>query len=135
MKFICPSRTVTRTFVKGQPQPVFRYFLTQGFENGGPLLASFGAWHGADIFYLFDTMSGLGNYTPSDTELRISEAMMAYWNNLAIQGDPSGPGLAFWPRAADGFDRYFQFDGSLQSSEGVRTRQCDLWDEIGRLLR
>ena len=52
-----------------------------------------GAFHGAEIQYLFDT-GYFFEFTPSQQQL--SQAMVSYWTNFAATGNPNGGSLPAW---------------------------------------
>jgi para-nitrobenzyl esterase len=52
-----------------------------------------GAFHGAEVQYLFD-VGFFFEFTPDQQEL--SQAMVDYWTNFAVSGDPNGGSLATW---------------------------------------
>ena len=69
------------------------YFFTR--QRPGPGGANFGAYHGAEIPYVFDTHDA---WLPTDDEdRRLTEVMMDYWVQFARTGDPNVAGRPKWP--------------------------------------
>ena len=56
----------------------------------------FGAFHSADIVYVFDHPEILKAWTTDATDRRVADQMSSYWVNFARTGDPNGPGLPPW---------------------------------------
>jgi para-nitrobenzyl esterase len=93
--FHCPAIALAReTAAAGQAAWVYRFDRVRPGHHG------FGAYHGAEIPYVFGTRAA---WLPADSADRaLSDTMMRYWINFAKTGDPDGPGLPNWPRwAAD----------------------------------
>ncbi|MGA8594376.1 MAG: carboxylesterase family protein [Bryobacteraceae bacterium] len=75
---------------------VYRYHFEEAppVEGGG---ASHGAYHSADIEYVFQTLDWKKlPWTAADR--KVSDQMISYWTNFAKSGDPNGPALPNWPR-------------------------------------
>jgi len=70
------------------------------FDRVRPGHHGFGAYHGAEIPYVFGTGASWLPAEPADHAL--ADTMMRYWVNFAGGGDPNGPGLPHWPRWAAG---------------------------------
>ena len=65
-------------------------------EGGNPTDRTLGAYHGAELLYLFTVpQSEAPKSAPQQT---LSLQMMRYWANFATAGDPNGDGLVLWPR-------------------------------------
>ena len=56
----------------------------------------FGAFHSADIVYVFDHPEIVGSWTLDAVDRRVADQMSSYWVNFAKTGDPNGPGLPAW---------------------------------------
>jgi para-nitrobenzyl esterase len=132
-RFVCTSRRTARSLAESQSQPVFRYFFTFVPENASPALRRAGTWHGLDVFYLFETLDGVGGYQSGARDEEVAHAFQDYWSQLAAAGDPNRAGLPFWPRyAAD--DPYLELNAPPRSGTGVRSEACDFWDRLSEAM-
>jgi para-nitrobenzyl esterase len=129
-KFICTARYVARAASAHQAEPVRRYFYTHHLDGTpvGPTVAAEGAWHGQELLPLFRHMM-IAGYTPSAGENALSDAMDGYWSRLAAAGDPNGGGAPMWPLYDATTDAVLQLDDTPAAMAGVRTAQCDFWDQ------
>lgn len=89
--FHCPSaRAANGAAAAGQRVFVYHFARVRPGSHG------LGAYHGAEIPYVFDTAD---SWLPGDAiDQRLARTMQAYWVNFARTGDPNGPGLLVWPR-------------------------------------
>ena len=76
------------------PYPTFGYVFAH--VPPGPDPDRFGAFHSAEIPYVFGTLEA-GERSYGSADRRLSEAMMAYWVNFVRTGNPNGPGMRQWP--------------------------------------
>jgi para-nitrobenzyl esterase len=128
-KFICTARAAARALSAGQDEPVFRYFFTHPYSNGTIGLKQLGAYHAAELPYVFGNL-GIAGYTPTAGERDLSGAIQGYWSRLAATGDPNGEGAVAWPTYDAAADPFLRLDDPVAAGEGVRTRQCDFWDSL-----
>ena len=127
-QFICPSRIWARTAAAMQDAPVYRYLYTHVMD-GGPVRA-FGAGHGLELFFVFQTMHRVGDYEPTADDVALEAAILGYWTRLARTGRPDGDGAVAWPAQAIGADHYLDLRSPVAAGEGVRTTRCDFWESL-----
>jgi len=117
-----PDRELAREMAK-QGLPAFVYHFS--YVPAALRAASFGAPHGSEIAYVFDTLAthpySYGNHdipaaTPDDQ--KIADAMHAYWVAFAKTGDPGAAGGPAWPRYTVAGDQLVEF-----GADGVHVRQ------------
>ena len=77
-------------FTKNNPKPVYIYMFSKA--PPGPDREVRGAYHGADVRYIFD--NPLPNWTNEDR--KVADMLSSYWVNFARTGNPNGPGLPRW---------------------------------------
>lgn len=126
VKFVCPLRQVGAAFTKGQPTPVHRYVFGYVPENVSPVLKALGAWHGAELLFVFDHLRVSG-YVPTARDQAMADVMIQHWSGLAKTGTVNFPK---WERTTD---PHIRFDVITENAAGVRTKQCDFWDALLKL--
>ena len=70
------------------------YFFTRVRDDEAG--AKVGAYHGAELPYVFGTHDSYMTTTEVDYEL--SDTMMRYWTQFAATGNPNSSELPNWPR-------------------------------------
>jgi para-nitrobenzyl esterase len=126
-KFVCGAGRAARAAAKSRAVGVYRYELAHGFDNA-PAQAKYGVWHGADLAYIFDHLEQ-GGYDPSEDDQAVAHAMIGYWTRLAASGDPNGRQAIEWS-PYDATEPYLVLDMPLALDSGLRTAQCDFWDNL-----
>jgi len=87
-----------------------------------------GAYHGAEMRYVFGNLDTAKGYREEDLEL--SRTIMRYWVNFADSGDPNGDGDKDWPAYKSEVNEMIEI-GDETSVKPVNHREaCDLADRI-----
>lgn len=63
-----------------------------------------GAYHGAEIPYVFDTLGTQQGWQVTDADRSVAQQMNTYWANFIRTGSPGRSGTAHWPRYIPGPD-------------------------------
>ena len=115
-QFHCPTlRFADAVAAAGVATYVYRFARTRPGGHG------VGAYHGAEIPYVFDTHDP---WLPTDAVDRVlTGRMMDYWLNFARTGDPNGSGLPTWPAWQAGGEALV-LDGTVQAQPLDRSL-CD----------
>ena len=104
-------------------EPAYLYHFTRVSPSKTQTI---GAFHAAEIFFVFDSHSPLAGLTEEDEVL--TEAMGEYWTNFAKTGDPNGAGLTTWPPYTPDTDQWMTFNPSIQLKTGVRADKLDIME-------
>lgn len=84
--FLCPSLEITASL----KSPSYVYEFTRVRDGANAL----GAYHGAEIPYIFDTHD---DWLPTDIkDHQLTDTMMDYWVGFAKNGHPNGDSLPQW---------------------------------------
>lgn len=122
-----------RTWVRAQASsgkaPAYYYYFQR--VPAGPAGAKYGAYHAAEIQYVFGNLSAAAD----ETDRKLSQAMMGYWVNFARTGDPNGKGLAKWPEYKPESDAAIVFSDSIRLEKGLLNKHIDFHDKAAQRAR
>lgn len=91
-QFVCPSLDLAEAVTRAGGDAYLYYFSR---VRSGALAGELGAYHGAEIPYVFDKHD---DWLPTDdTDRRLGRTMADYWRRFARTGDPNGEGRVIWP--------------------------------------
>ncbi len=108
-----------------------RYTLERAEADGQPAFAytwnrvppgknqTIGAFHSAELPFVFDTSEPILGY--SDEDKLLTAQMVSYWTNFAKSGNPNGESVPNWP----------QYGGAnwlaMEANTGMKTRVVQNW--------
>jgi para-nitrobenzyl esterase len=127
--FACTARRA----MEGLSHYVTTYAYEFNDENAPspfpPLAFPLGAFHSADVQYLFNRMGVPAPLTP-DQQL-LSHAMISYWTQFAKTGDPNSPEQPLWSPYVPGTDERQSFvpPQPKVASGFAADHSCVFWDQ------
>ena len=77
--------------------PVYRYHFELAATPSKYHPGTF-AFHSDDIEYVFGTLDTRPEWNVRPEDRKLSDAIMTYWTNFAMTGDPNGGGQPVWPK-------------------------------------
>jgi para-nitrobenzyl esterase len=125
--YTCPARRAARAASAGSNSPVYRYLYAHARASGP--LATLGAFHSAELPYLFETLGAEG-YAPTANEARLTRAMQGYWTSLARGEEPVSRFGPRWQRYAPSLDDALMLQENLRQDSVAGAAACDFWDAV-----
>jgi len=127
--FLAPTRATVRT-MSTVSSNAYLYQFTRKQQTGR--LKAFGAFHGSEIPYVFNSSGAIGptEEEVSETDRKLADAMITYWAQFAKTGDPNGSGLPVWPVYDAASDQHLELGDTIQVGSGLRKEACDVLDRI-----
>ena len=125
--FICASRRTAREISEHGGTA---YLYNFSHAPAGALFAGMGAFHSAEVRYVFGTPGQLMPGQLTEDEIVLSQAMMSYWYELTAEGDPNHEGAVTWPTYDASSDGHIQLDMPITAGSGLKKDKCDFWDEL-----
>jgi hypothetical protein len=127
-QFTCNARRAAVAAASSQDQPVYRYFFTRTLPSGR--LADDGAFHGLELFYIFQHID-TGLYPGVEqADLQLQEKILGYWARFAATGDPNDPAAIQWPVYDLADDPYLELGAEIKVGHALCSEICDLWDTV-----
>ncbi len=77
----------------------YQYFFERAIP--WPEHPEFGAFHTAEVPYMFNNMKMVVSHTMEKTDTIVADIMSSYWANFVKTGDPNGAGLPVWEPYSD----------------------------------
>ena len=104
-------------------EPAYLYFFTRTPLSEKQTL---GAFHAAELFFVFDSHSP---FLPlSEDDKKLTTAMGKYWTNFAKTGNPNGDGVMNWPAYTPETDLWMTFNPKLEVRPNVRKAKLDVME-------
>jgi para-nitrobenzyl esterase len=118
--FICPSRRNAKA-IAAVGAEVYRYTFERALEQ--PLIADLGAFHSAEIPFVFGGETYPLGKVGSATAL--AQQIQLYWTSFARDGRPGTD----WP-LFDATETVRVLDEPLANAVGYKTADCDFWNTL-----
>lgn len=128
--FVAPARRLARDMADIGDH-AYLYSFTR--VRPGTPVARFGAFHGAEIPFVFGTFASVfrgGTPDDEDADRELSETMMGYWVRFAATGSPNGEGVPPWPRYEPRTDVWLELGDEILPRSGVAREICDFFDRV-----
>lgn len=109
----------------------YRYYFTRVPPGRGG--ARLGAFHAAEIAYVFENFPFRLFYVDADKQL--AETISSYWVNFAKAGDPNGAGLTAWPAYETAKDDMMEFGDETRIQSDTNAAGLNFFDEYNESLR
>jgi para-nitrobenzyl esterase len=134
--FSCPARNADQSLSKFVPTYTYEF----NDENAPPAQALFGglltfplgAYHSAELPYLFPGVDVFGlPVTLSSQQMQLSDAMVSYWTKFAKTGDPNSSEEPFWSpysASSDEFQSLIPPTPVVESNFNTGHRCSAFWD-------
>ncbi|MDO3650434.1 carboxylesterase/lipase family protein [Nocardia mangyaensis] len=126
--FACPALFTTEAARRGGGQ-VWQYRFNDAPLGQNPLLP--GAFHAAEIPYVFSALMGVPIPLPPDAD-RLSQHIQQSWAHFAHTGSPETPALAPWPTTTP-TTLELSRDRIALSESFSPAHRCDLWSTISQI--
>ena len=110
-------------------EPVYLYRFSR--DSRDPKMASLGAWHGAEVPYVFGTADPRRSpsmYGAQDHAL--SEEMMSAWTNFAKNANPNTSHLPRWPAATAQDENYMNFGDTPAFFRLMKQKNFAMFDRV-----
>jgi para-nitrobenzyl esterase len=122
----CEVRNVALAAARTHESSIWRYLFIHRFEND-PSLNVLRAFHTAELYFVFGNLQEVASrpYTPSVTEIELSNHLMDYWARFAANGNPNGPHQVYWPPYDGKRDRILELDETTKWLVSYHTAQCN----------
>lgn len=120
----CPSRRFARALA-AQGGEVYAYrFAYPNAAFQVPFVSGLGAFHSAEIQYVFGHPAGMFSSRFAGRDRALSDAMAGAWTRFAATGKPSDA----WPRFDPDAEAHLVFDSTVEVERGADADACALWD-------
>jgi para-nitrobenzyl esterase len=123
--FTLEMRTWARTVVAGGNR-AYLYQFTR--VPPGPNAATWGAYHAAEIPYVFNTLRNR-DWPFTDIDFKLADQMGSYWVNFATGGDPNGKDLPKWLPYDQGTEPYLELGPAVQTRNHLLKAQLDFLEQ------
>ena len=95
----------------------------------GPQKETLGAFHAAEIAYVFNNPQGL-RYTATNDDIQLADVMSDYWVNFASTGNPNAEGLPEWKPYTQLNPNYVELNATAIPHTDLTPAARDFFDKV-----
>jgi para-nitrobenzyl esterase len=123
------ARTFAQLQTRTGKTKAYLYLFSHRPPVAGPDTAVYdGVFHGAELYYLFQTYKVRSDWAWTDTDRKLGEMVSSYWVNFAKSGNPNGKGLPQWPVYNDDSQELLNFGDGVSAMPVPRRAALDLFE-------
>ena len=121
--FVCPSLFMAEELKRnGGKAWVYQFNRVRD----GELAKKYGAFHGAELPYVFDTHD---EWLPTNkTDKLLTKEIQSYWLSFAKTGDPNSDGAVVWPEYESSNDSTIILDDEIYQRSHESSEICKIMD-------
>lgn len=123
--FTCPTEILGHLILKYNPN-VYRFYHTKD-----PIkIFNWGAFHGADLPYVFGNFSMMGQNFKSKDNLKLAKIAIGYWSAIAWTGAPKVDGQPEWPRYDAEHGYYLEIGDNVGVGTNLKKDKCEPMENV-----
>jgi para-nitrobenzyl esterase len=117
--YVCPSLRLA-AHLSTIKKDIYVYEFNK--VRPGKMAASMGAYHGAELPYVFDTHD---DWLPTDEDDRaLTKLMQHYWGNFIKTGNPNSSAAVPWPRYQSSTGQVLRLDQTSDAGRHASASVC-----------
>jgi len=105
----------------------YLYFFSH--QPPGPQIKNLGAYHAAEIAYVFNNPQALRN-TATNDDIQMADLMSDYWVNFASTGNPNAKGLPEWKPYTQLNPNYVELNVTATPYTDLTPAAWDFFDKV-----
>lgn len=118
--FLCPALRLAEE-ISGMRGHSWVYYFNR--QRDGEMAATMGAYHGAELPYVFDTHD---DWLPtSQVDRQLTDLIKRYWVNFATTGNPNDDDLTFWPQFTAQIPKVITLGDTIDVSTHSQAALCE----------
>src|SRR5579884_480710 len=120
-------RTWARLQTKTGKSRAYLYYFSR--VPPGPGAERYGAYHAAEIAYVFDNLAELPRHAFTDVDRKLADEISSYWVNFARTGNPNGANLPKWPAYSESTDLALELGDKVAPVANLHRAALDALDD------
>lgn len=123
VSFTCPTKTLAQALAANGTD-TYQYLFTKPLFDKG-MMSGMGAFHGAELFFVFNVFNYMGISAASPENSMISKSVIQLWTSFAHNGIPKAAGVPTWPRFDMKSASYLRIGSKMIIDKDIYKTRCD----------